>query len=137
EFDAGVVGLDRRHSLQDEPGNSEQSGENAHGMTLTAGGGFIPRVYAAPPTHATFQWARAGRRSILGMQSLWEGIEVSDAINQRLSQISTRWSLIFEAHKEAEGDKAAAQLELVQRYCGAIYNYLLGVLRDPNVVDEL
>lgn len=62
---------------------------------------------------------------------------MSDAIQQRLSQISTRWSLIFKAHKDAEDDKSAAQLELVQRYCGAIYNYLLGVLRDPNVVDEL
>lgn len=55
---------------------------------------------------------------------------------RRLSAISTRWSLIFQAHEEGS-NKPVAQMELVQRYHGAIYFYLLGVLRDPNVVEEL
>lgn len=58
--------------------------------------------------------------------------------NHRLSRISTQWSMIFQAH-EGGGDTAErlAQQVLLQRYCGAVYRYLLGIARDPDVADEL
>jgi RNA polymerase sigma-70 factor (ECF subfamily) len=56
---------------------------------------------------------------------------------QHLSAISTQWSLIFDAHK-AEGDTATrAQTALMQRYCGAVYRYVLAVLRDAHAAEEL
>jgi RNA polymerase sigma-70 factor (ECF subfamily) len=58
-------------------------------------------------------------------------------LRDRLSQISTRWSLIAQAHQGERQAVAAAQRDLMQRYCGAIYRYLLGALRDPNAADEL
>jgi RNA polymerase sigma-70 factor (ECF subfamily) len=56
-------------------------------------------------------------------------------LRSRLSQISTRWSLIVQAHQGRQ--PAAAQQALLQRYCGAVYRYLLGALRDPDAADEL
>jgi RNA polymerase sigma-70 factor (ECF subfamily) len=55
----------------------------------------------------------------------------------RLSQIHTRWSLLFDAH-QGQADRAQrAQEALIRRYSGAIYRYLLGAVRDPNVADDL
>jgi RNA polymerase sigma-70 factor (ECF subfamily) len=56
---------------------------------------------------------------------------------QHLSNISTRWSLIFDAHRGQGSRVTAAQGALMQRYCGAVYRYLLAVLHDPNEADEL
>lgn len=55
----------------------------------------------------------------------------------RLSRISTCWSLVFQAHRGQADAVGLAQQALVQRYCGAIYRYLLGALRDPDAADEL
>ena len=55
----------------------------------------------------------------------------------RLSSISTRWSLVFDAHHGQGSRVTAAQGALMQRYCGAVYRYLLAVLRDPNEADEV
>ncbi|MBY0524351.1 MAG: hypothetical protein K2R98_13175 [Gemmataceae bacterium] len=55
----------------------------------------------------------------------------------RISQISTRWSLIFEAHQGDTASATRAQLALMERYCGAIYRYLMGALHDRNLVEEL
>lgn len=60
-----------------------------------------------------------------------------DEPGKRLSDISTRWSVIFRAHQDNGAQKQAAQLALVERYCGAIYYYLLGAIREPNVVEDL
>jgi RNA polymerase sigma-70 factor (ECF subfamily) len=61
----------------------------------------------------------------------------SDEAPQHLSAISTQWSLIFDAHK-AEGDAASrAKTALMQRYCGAVYRYVLAVLRDAHAAEEL
>jgi RNA polymerase sigma-70 factor (ECF subfamily) len=57
-------------------------------------------------------------------------------ISNRLSQIQTRWTVVFTAHQE--GDAAArAQSELAQRYLGAIYRYILGTVHDPHRADDL
>ena len=69
-------------------------------------------------------------------------MEPSD-ISARLSQIRTHWTLVFQAHKDddagqAEAYRAArAQQELVTRYGGAIYRYLLGMVRDPHLAEDL
>lgn len=56
---------------------------------------------------------------------------------QRLSQIATRWSLVLEAHQGRPGEVASAQQQLLQRYGGAVYRYLLAALRDPDAADEV
>ena len=61
---------------------------------------------------------------------------MSDDVNQHLSRISTMWTMVFQAHKDAP-QAAAAQAVLLERYCGAIYRYLLSAVRDANVADEL
>jgi RNA polymerase sigma-70 factor (ECF subfamily) len=61
----------------------------------------------------------------------------TDEQNQRLSRIRTRWSMILEA-RDADGDAAvAANRELLLRYYGAVYRYLLGMLRDAAAAEEL
>jgi RNA polymerase sigma-70 factor (ECF subfamily) len=62
---------------------------------------------------------------------------VEDDLPHRLSRISTCWSLVFQAHKGQADAAGLAQQALVQRYCGAIYRYLLGALRDPDAADDL
>jgi RNA polymerase sigma factor (sigma-70 family) len=58
-------------------------------------------------------------------------------VSQRLSNIATRWSLVWQAH-HGQGDAVSvAQRRLLQRYCGAVYRYLLGALRDTDAADEL
>jgi DNA-directed RNA polymerase specialized sigma24 family protein len=47
----------------------------------------------------------------------------------RLSQIKTLWSDLTRAHRGEPGEAAGARQDLVQRYYGAAYRYLGGVLR--------
>jgi RNA polymerase sigma factor (sigma-70 family) len=54
-----------------------------------------------------------------------------------LSRISTHWDLLFAAHQGEKEDVRQAQQELLRRYCGAIYRYLLAVLRDPEAAADL
>jgi RNA polymerase sigma-70 factor (ECF subfamily) len=61
----------------------------------------------------------------------------SDELSSRLSQIQTRWSLVFLAHQNEADAATRARAALVQRYHGAIYRYLLGAVRDPHVADDL
>lgn len=58
-------------------------------------------------------------------------------LNQRLSRISTQWSLLTQAHQGSSDLVSAAQQALMQRYCGAVYRYLLGIVRDADTADEL
>jgi RNA polymerase sigma-70 factor (ECF subfamily) len=60
-----------------------------------------------------------------------------DSLNQRLSRISTQWSMVFQAHASPTDAAAEAQRRLLQRYSGAVYRYLLGAVRDPDVAGEL
>jgi RNA polymerase sigma-70 factor (ECF subfamily) len=54
-----------------------------------------------------------------------------------LSRISTHWDLLFQAHRGQGPTVSQAQQELLRRYCGAIYRYLLGVLRDAHAAEDL
>jgi RNA polymerase sigma-70 factor (ECF subfamily) len=60
-----------------------------------------------------------------------------DDLNARLTSISTQWTKLFAAHEGQGGAAAAAQRELLLRYYGAVYRYLLGTLRDPAAAEEL
>ena len=58
-------------------------------------------------------------------------------LQERLSVINTRWTLLRQAHGASGDASAQARAELMQRYSGAIYRYLLAGVRDPNVADDL
>jgi RNA polymerase sigma-70 factor (ECF subfamily) len=56
----------------------------------------------------------------------------------RLSQISTRWTVFFEAHGESQSDPAKeARRELLTQYGRPVYRYLLAAVRDPHAADDL
>lgn len=57
--------------------------------------------------------------------------------NERLSRISTIWTLVKDAHCDTKERVGTAQRTLMQRYSGAIYRYLLGATRDTHAADEL
>jgi DNA-directed RNA polymerase specialized sigma24 family protein len=60
-----------------------------------------------------------------------------DELDQRLSRMSTVWTMVFEAHG-AEADAATAAMSgLAQRYSGVAYRYLLGAVHDPDAAAEL
>lgn len=56
---------------------------------------------------------------------------------QRLSRISTQWTMLLEAHRSQAPGAQPARAELVQRYLGAVYRYLLAIVRDVDVAEEL
>jgi RNA polymerase sigma factor (sigma-70 family) len=58
------------------------------------------------------------------------------SLQQRLSQINTRWTLLIQAHGGSMDDQTAALSRLVERYQPAVYRYLLGAVRDPDVADD-
>jgi RNA polymerase sigma-70 factor (ECF subfamily) len=58
-------------------------------------------------------------------------------LEQALSSITTAWTLLRRAHGDSSGSAAAAWQELMQRYCGAVYRFLLRTLRDPAIAEEL
>jgi RNA polymerase sigma-70 factor (ECF subfamily) len=55
----------------------------------------------------------------------------------RLSRITTLWSLVQKAHAHNPDAGLSAQQELMQRYYGAAYRYLLGATRDEETALEL
>ena len=55
----------------------------------------------------------------------------------RLTLIKTHWAMLFQAHQDLGDAASAAQRELLLRYYGAVYRYLLGILRDPAAAEEL
>ncbi len=58
-------------------------------------------------------------------------------LDDRLSRISTQWTMIFQAHGGDADEPARAQHQLLLRYGGAVYRYLLGALRDPDAAGDL
>lgn len=54
----------------------------------------------------------------------------------RLSRIETHWTALLVAHGAA-GDARAVRDRLIGRYAGAVYRYLLGAVRDPDVAADL
>jgi RNA polymerase sigma-70 factor (ECF subfamily) len=61
----------------------------------------------------------------------------SKSLDARLSQISTSWSILRQAHDGPADAMAAAQQLLLQRYGGAVHRYLLASLRDRHAADDL
>jgi DNA-directed RNA polymerase specialized sigma24 family protein len=60
-----------------------------------------------------------------------------DSLSQRLSQIRTSWTLVFQAAGDAADAATAARHALLHRYAGAVYRYLLGAVGDPDTAEEL
>jgi RNA polymerase sigma-70 factor (ECF subfamily) len=58
-------------------------------------------------------------------------------LEERISLIATRWSVMFAAHRGPEAEAQVARQWLMQRYCGAVYRYLLSAVRDPHAADDL
>jgi RNA polymerase sigma-70 factor (ECF subfamily) len=61
----------------------------------------------------------------------------SARLEEHLSQITTQWTVLFQAHQGTESAVSAAQQQLLQRYSRPVYRYLLACVRDPDVADEL
>jgi len=63
---------------------------------------------------------------------------VDDQPDEHLSEISTVWTMVFQAHRTQAAQAASAARELLlERYCGAVYRYLVAAVRDPHVAGEL
>jgi RNA polymerase sigma-70 factor (ECF subfamily) len=60
-----------------------------------------------------------------------------EQLNARLSQISTAWTVLFEAHQGVTQGASAAQRRLLGRYQRAVYRYLFALVHDWNVADDL
>jgi RNA polymerase sigma-70 factor (ECF subfamily) len=58
-------------------------------------------------------------------------------LQQHLSQIATQWSVLYQAHQGDQTAAARARQLLMQRYCGAVYRYLLRAVREPAVAEDL
>src|SRR5262245_38176561 len=61
----------------------------------------------------------------------------ADPPDQRLSRISTLWSLVCQAHECAADEAIVARHQLLERYRGAVYRYLRKLLVDSDAVDEV
>ncbi|MBN2217828.1 MAG: hypothetical protein JW719_10690 [Pirellulales bacterium] len=59
------------------------------------------------------------------------------SLNSRLSRISTIWGMLTEGRDSLQAGARDARLALIQRYQGAVYRYLLGAVRNPDVADDL
>ena len=58
-------------------------------------------------------------------------------IQQHLSEIATHWTMLRQAHGDAADEAAAARQALMERYCGAVFRYLLRRVRDASVAEDL
>ncbi len=61
----------------------------------------------------------------------------TDRDPQRLSQISTAWTLLARARGGSDDPEARAWAALIERYHDAAYRYLVAIARDPDVAAEL
>jgi RNA polymerase sigma-70 factor (ECF subfamily) len=57
--------------------------------------------------------------------------------SQRLSRISTLWTLLERAHAGPADQSDLARKALMHRYAGAAYRYLLGAVRDEDAAADL
>ena len=62
---------------------------------------------------------------------------MDQSLDDRLSRISTMWTLVLQAHGGPADAATTAQRLLMQRYCGSVYRYLLGAVRDEDAAMEL
>lgn len=54
-----------------------------------------------------------------------------------LGDIATHWTVVRQAHQGGGASVDRAKEELMERYGGAVYRYLLGALRDGHAADDL
>jgi RNA polymerase sigma-70 factor (ECF subfamily) len=71
------------------------------------------------------------------LSSIEGGLMDPNNLDQRLSQMETHWTAVFQAHQGRSVEAAEAQADLVLRYGGAVHRYLLASLRDVDAADEL
>jgi RNA polymerase sigma factor (sigma-70 family) len=57
--------------------------------------------------------------------------------DDRLSRISTLWTLVQQAHGSPVDVAEKARQTLVERYAGAVHRYFLGAVRDADLADDL
>jgi RNA polymerase sigma-70 factor (ECF subfamily) len=57
--------------------------------------------------------------------------------DSRFDNLNTLWTLVRRAHGETPEAAGEARRELLQRYRGATYRYLLATVRDPDTAEEL
>jgi RNA polymerase sigma-70 factor (ECF subfamily) len=57
--------------------------------------------------------------------------------DQKLSSITTLWTVVCQAHGGSPEGTAAARRDLMERYGAAVHRYLLGALRDADAAEEL
>ena len=57
--------------------------------------------------------------------------------DSRLSRITTLWTVLDKVHHGTANVAASAQRVLMERYCGAVYRYLLGAVRNEDVAEDL
>src|SRR5438105_1289257 len=57
--------------------------------------------------------------------------------DERLSQISTMWTMLLRAHDTPTDAARTARHALLERYGGAVHRYLLGAIRDEEAAIEL
>lgn len=60
-----------------------------------------------------------------------------DADAERLSQLTTRWTLLAQAHAADPTAAEAARAEFLPRYGTPVYRYLLGITADADRAEEL
>jgi RNA polymerase sigma factor (sigma-70 family) len=58
-------------------------------------------------------------------------------IEPRLSQMSTQWAMVFQAHSGTPDEASKAATQLMCRYAGAVHRYLLKALKNPDAASEL
>lgn len=62
---------------------------------------------------------------------------MSERAGDRLDELSTWWSVLFEAHGDSAEAARAAQERLLERYGPAVRRYLLAAVRDAHTADDL
>jgi DNA-directed RNA polymerase specialized sigma24 family protein len=62
---------------------------------------------------------------------------LGDDSDTRLSQIPTQWMMLAQAQGASQTAATGAWCALMHRYCGAVYRYLAGAVRDEDVALEL
>jgi RNA polymerase sigma factor (sigma-70 family) len=61
----------------------------------------------------------------------------SESGDQRLSRITTLWTLVRRAHQGSGDEARDAQRQMLDRYGGAVRRYLRALLRDPDTAEDL
>jgi DNA-directed RNA polymerase specialized sigma24 family protein len=57
--------------------------------------------------------------------------------DDRLSRIETQWTAVLRAHGHSTDGAKSTRNQLLLRYTGAVYRYLLGAVRDPDAATDL